>query len=67
MIVNLDGQLEQFKEKLKERPEEFKVVKTPTYIARTSSGGGGGGSVDNFMLMLLIGLGVYFLWNKRRN
>lgn len=70
MIVNLDVQLEQFKEKLKERPEEFKVVHTATYVARTSGGswgGGGGGSVDIALLMLCLGLGVGFLWNKKRN
>lgn len=67
MIANLDGQLAQFKEKLKERPEEYKVVRTETYVARTSNSGGGGGSVDNFMLMLLIGLGACFLWNKNRS
>lgn len=62
MVVNLDAQLALFKEKLKERPEEYKVVRTPTYVARS-----GGGSVDNVMLMLLIGLGAYFVWNKRRS
>jgi len=64
MIINLDGQLAQFKEKLKERPEEYKVVRSESYLLRIG-GGGGGGSVDIVMLIMLIGLGVYFLWNKR--
>jgi rhombotail lipoprotein len=64
MISNLDGQLALFKEKLKERPEEFQVVRTPAYIAR--SGGGGGGSLDSVMLLLFIGLGAGFLWLKGR-
>ena len=68
MIINLNEQLALFKEKLKERPEEYKVVQTPTYIARTSSSGrSGGGSVDNVMLMLFVGLGVCFLWIKGRS
>jgi rhombotail lipoprotein len=63
MIANLDGQLALFKEKLKERPEEYQVVRTPVYLARS---GGGGGSVDNFMLLLFFGLGAGFLWIKVR-
>jgi len=66
MIANLDVQLALFKEKLKERPEEYKVVRTPAYVASRSGGGGGGGSVDNIMLLLFIGLGVGFLWIKGR-
>jgi len=67
MIVNLDAQLALFKEKLKERPDEFKVVSRPSYSPSFSLGGGGGrGSVDNFMLLLFIVLGAYFVWNKRR-
>lgn len=58
MIVNLDGQLTQFKEKVKERPEEFKVVNAPGYT--------GGGSVDLVSLLLLAGLGGYSLWMRKR-
>jgi rhombotail lipoprotein len=57
MIVNLDEQLTNFKEKVKERPEEYKVVPTTGYR--------GGGSFDSSTLMLLIGLGGYFLWTRR--
>ena len=63
MIVNLDGQLANFKEKVKERPEEYKVTHTPAY----TGGGTGGGSIDLISLMLLIGLGGYFLWKQKRN
>lgn len=63
MISNLDIQLALFKDKIKERPEEYKVVQTPKYIASTG-GSSGGGSVDSVMLLLFIGLGAGFLWLK---
>jgi len=62
MIVNLDEQLALFKEKVKERPAEYKVVRTPEY----TGGGTGGGSLDLISLMFLIGLGGYFLWIQKR-
>ncbi len=58
MIINLDDQLTLFKEKVKERPAEYHFVRTPGYT--------GGGSFDPISLMLLMGLGGYFLWMKRR-
>jgi len=58
MIINLDEQLALFKEKVKERPAEYQVVRTPGYT--------GGGSFDPSALMLLLGLGGYFLWMRRR-
>lgn len=62
MIVNLDEQLAHFREKVKERPEEYKVVRTAQY----TGGGTGGGSMDLLSLLLLGGLGGYFLWKKKR-
>lgn len=59
MIVNLDEQLAHFKEKVKERPKEYKIVHTPQYT--------GGGSIDMISLILLAGLGGYFLWMQKRN
>jgi rhombotail lipoprotein len=61
MIVNLDEQLTNFTAKVKERPEEFKVVHSSEYR------GGGGGSIDPVSLLLLAGLGGYFLWTRKRN
>jgi len=58
MIVNLDQQLAIFKEKVKERPTEYKVVQAPGYS--------GGGSIDLITLVMLAGLGGYFLWMRRR-
>ncbi len=62
MIANLDDQLTHFKEKVKERPEEFKVVHSPRY----TGGGTGGGSIDLVLLLSLAGLGGYFLWMRKR-
>jgi rhombotail lipoprotein len=58
MITNLDQQLASFKEKVKERPAEYKVVHSPGYS--------GGGSFDLITLAMLVGLGGYFLWMRRR-
>jgi rhombotail lipoprotein len=58
MITNLDQQLASFKEKVKERPAEYKVVHSQGYS--------GGGSFDLITLAMLVGLGVYFLWMRRR-
>lgn len=60
MIANLDTQLTQFKDKVKERPAEYRVVHTPGYVS------GGGGSVDTWMLALLAALGTGFAWTRRR-
>ncbi len=60
MIVNLDQQLALFKEKVKERPQEYRVVHTPEYTAR------GGGALDLLVLALVAGLGATFAWTRRR-
>lgn len=57
MITNLDQQLALFKDKIKERPAEYKVVRTPGYS--------GGGSVDGFMLALLAALCGGLVWIRR--
>jgi len=58
VIKNLDIQLELFKGKIKEQPEEYKVVHKPGYT--------GGGSLDiSFVIFLLIS-GVYWLLMKRK-
>lgn len=58
MVANLDQQLALFKEKVKERPAEYKVVHT--------SGYSGGGSFDLMALAMVLALGGYFLWKRRR-
>lgn len=62
LIVSLNEQLTQFKEKVKERPQEYKVVSSPGY-----SGGTGGGAIDPVSLLLLAGLGGGFLWLRKRS
>jgi rhombotail lipoprotein len=62
LIVNLNEQLNQFREKVKERPQEYKVVNSPGY-----SGGTGGGAIDPVSLLLLAGLGGGFLWLRKRS
>lgn len=61
MIENLDQQLALFKDKVKERPEEYKVVRTAEYQSRS-----GGGSLDIVWLALIVFLGGAFLWLQRR-
>jgi len=59
MITNLDEQLSAFRERVKERPTEFKV--------QASSGYRGGGAFDASMLVLVAVLGGGFLWMRRRH
>lgn len=58
MIANLDAQLAAFREKVKERPAEFKVQPSAQYR--------GGGAFDAPMLALGAVLGGGFLWIRRR-
>lgn len=57
MIANLDQQLALFKDKVKQRPTEYRVVHTPGYT--------GGGSVDGLLVMLMIMLAGAFVWLRR--
>ena len=58
VIKNLDIQLELFKEKVKEQPEDYKVVHKPGYT--------GGGSLDASFIILILIVGTYWLWTKRK-
>ncbi|MCR4300474.1 MAG: rhombotarget lipoprotein [Sulfuricaulis sp.] len=58
MITNLDQQLAVFKEKVKERPAEYKVVHSPSYS--------GGGNIDLIGSAMTLVLGGFFLWKRRR-
>jgi rhombotail lipoprotein len=58
VIKNLDIQLELFKEKVKEQPEDYKVVHKPGYT--------GGGSLDASVIILILIVGTYWLWTKRK-
>jgi rhombotail lipoprotein len=60
MIVNLDQQLNQFKEKIKERPDEYQVVRGTSYSGRTGAGG-----LDAAWLVLFAVLARALLWRGR--
>ncbi len=57
LVINLESQLELFKEKVKEVPEEYQIVHKPGYT--------GGGSLDGVLAVFLVVLGSYWLWSKR--
>jgi rhombotail lipoprotein len=57
LITNLEIQLDLFREKVKETPEEYQVVHRPGYT--------GGGSLDGSFLIILGMLGGYGLWLRR--
>lgn len=57
LVANLQGQLADFKERVKNSPEEFKIVEKPGY-----KGAGSMGGVD---LILLSGMGAFFLWSRK--
>ncbi len=61
MIGNLDQQLASFKDIVKARPEEYKVVPTAEYQMRT-----GGGSLDAIWLLMVSALGISFVMLRRR-
>lgn len=60
LVTNLKEQLDQFKEKVKESPEEYKIEHKVGYT--------GGGSVDFLTLSLALAMGGTLLWSgNRRN
>lgn len=57
LVKNLDIQLELFKAKIKETPEDYQVVHRPGYA--------GAGSIDGLYIMVLGLLGGWWLWQKK--
>jgi rhombotail lipoprotein len=57
LVANLQGQLAEFKERVKNSPEEYKIVEKPGYK--------GAASMNVVDLMLLAGMGVFFLWSRK--
>ncbi|MDQ6954018.1 MAG: rhombotarget lipoprotein [Mariprofundaceae bacterium] len=57
LIRNLDIQLELFKDKIKESPEEYQIIRTQGYT--------GGGSLDTSFLALFLLLTILGLRNKK--
>ncbi len=58
LVANLDEQLELFKEKIKESPEEFQIIHKPGYT--------GGGYADKYFAIMGIILGVFYIWQAAR-
>lgn len=59
MVANLDQQLALFKDKVKERPADYRVVHTPEYTSR------GGGSMDVISLVFFAVLALGYLAMRR--
>lgn len=59
LITNLELQLELFREKVKEAPDDYQVVHRPGYT--------GGGSLDVSFIIILSMLGGYWIWLKRNH
>ena len=58
LVTNLEIQLEMFKEKVKELPEEYQIVHKPGYT--------GGGSLDGSVIVFFGLLSGYWIWLKRK-
>ena len=58
LVVNLATQLELFKEKVKEIPQDYQIVHKPGFT--------GGGSLDASFLILIGISGGYWLWIKQK-
>ena len=58
LIVNLNQQLDRFKKKVKESPQNYKVIHREGYT--------GGGSVDTLLLVMMMLTGGYGLWMRKR-
>lgn len=58
LILNLDLQLELFREKVKEEPEDYQIEHSPSYT--------GAGSMDSsFMAVMGVLLGGYWVWRRK--
>ena len=60
LIINLQNELERFKTKVKEKPEEYSVEHSPEY-----TGGGGMGNIGGASALILLCLGGLGLWRGR--
>ncbi len=57
LVKNLSEQLELFRERVKEAPEEYQIVHKPGYV--------GGGSIDPVFLVLILVIGGCGAWVRR--
>lgn len=61
LIANLENQLDRFKEKIKQRPEEIRVTHRTGY-----AGGGFTGGMSAFLLVLIGGMGLWISYRSVR-
>jgi rhombotail lipoprotein len=54
LVINLEEQLRLFKEKVKEAPQDYRIIHKPGYT--------GGGSLDISFLIFMMLLGGFWLW-----
>ena len=59
LVANLDAQLQLFKEKVKESPQDFKIAHKPGYT--------GGGKLDAIFLALVLVSGGLRLWTLKKS
>ena len=57
MVANLHRELELFRERAKQSPEEIKIVRQPGYT--------GAGSLGGMEVVLAGGLGVFYFWRRK--
>jgi len=57
LVANLQQQLELFKDRVKNSPEEYQVVRKPGYT--------GAGSLGGLELAMVAGLGIFSIWTRK--
>lgn len=61
LVINLKEQLELFKTKVKEAPEEYKIEKSSGY----TGGHTGGGSIDSILALISVAMGAIAIWERK--
>lgn len=59
LVINLKEQLDLFKAKVKEAPDEYKIEKTSGYT--------GGGGVDTVLALIAVVMGAIAIWERKKH